>query len=491
MGTGISKLDQMGPFPVRWVALTASWGKIPVTLLSAFLILLIGILDYELDASLGLFYIVPMILAATVLSPVQITFTALICAILRGLFDTQISISEHVLRFVFAVIAYTTMGLFITMLVRSRQQALAHASEIAFEHALREAAEEQLQVLVDSSPAAILTVDQVGSVIAANGAAAEIFGIDERRGVLGRSIRDFLPLLYDALQFDNGKSPFRTAAQFQGRRENGEPFLASAWFSTYLTENGRHLAAIVVDVSEDMRNQEEQKLQQLSAGSRIVAAAASHEIRNLCNGIALIYSSLKKSLRLSGDRSFEALGELVKGLEEMASLDLHSRSHEILEPVDLAQVLDTLRIIVQPDWEEIDGTIHWQIPAGMPAVLADSHSLLQALLNLARNSHRAVQHQPVRQLTVAVSSTREKTIIQMHDSGPGIVDPSRLFQPFQKGATANGLGLYISRALLRSYGGELRLEQGTPGALFVIELQTFQQRFVDDTALFKNSTAAG
>lgn len=482
----IPHLDQNEHVLMRWVALSASMGKIRIILLSALLILVISILDSHFETSLGVFYIVPMVLASTVLSPIEIALMALVCVILRGVFDYNISISEHILRFVFAGIAYITAGLFLTVLVRSRQNALAYANEIAMEHTLRKAAEEQLQNLVDSSPAAILTADQAGTVIAANRAAAEIFGIDEQHGLLGRQIRDYLPLLYDAIQLDNGKEPFRTAAQCQGRRHDGEPFLANAWFSTYSATNSRRLGAIVVDVSEEMRNQEEQKLQQLSASSRIMAAAASHEIRNLCNGIGLIYSSLKRSPGLYTDPGFQALGELVKGLEEMASLDLHSRSQEALEPVDLRQVLDTLRIIIQPDWDEIDGAIHWKIPPDMLPVLADSHGLLQALLNLARNSHRAVQHQPVRLLAVAVSCTREKTVIRLRDSGPGIVDASELFQPFQTGAAASGLGLYISRGLIRSYGGELRLEERTEGAHFTIELQTFRERFFDDGTLFEN-----
>jgi PAS domain S-box-containing protein len=471
---------------MRWVVLIASRGKLRITLLSVLLILLIGLVDSRVEASLGVFYIFPMFLASTVLSSVEIALMALACAILRGLFDYQASIPEHILRFAFSGIAYTTMGLFTTVLVRSRQKAMAYANEITLEHSLRKAVEEQLHVLVDTSPAPILTVDQAGAIIAANGAAAEILGIKESRGLLGRPIRDYLPLLYDALQFDSGKEPFRTAAQCQGRRQDGEPFLANAWFSTYSASNGRRLAAIVIDVSEEMRNQEEQKLKQLSSSSRIMAAAASHEIRNLCNGIGLIYSSLKNSANLSTDPGFQALGELVKGLEEMASLDLHSRSYEALERVHLRQVLDTLRIIIQPDWDEINGAIDWDIPSDTPPVLADSHGLLQALLNLARNSHRAVQHQTVRQLSVAVSSTRDRAMIRIRDSGPGVAEPRNLFQPFQRGAVANGLGLYISRGLLRSYGGELRLEQGTGGAHFTIELQAVQEGFLDGAAFSEN-----
>jgi two-component system sensor kinase FixL len=48
--------------------------------------------------------------------------------------------------------------------------------------------------------------------------------------------------------------------------------------------------------------------------------------------------------------------------------------------------------------------------------------------------------------------------------------PDELFRPFQTGAQAFGLGLYISRAILRSHGGGLRYDPGEPGSCFTVEL---------------------
>jgi signal transduction histidine kinase len=45
-----------------------------------------------------------------------------------------------------------------------------------------------------------------------------------------------------------------------------------------------------------------------------------------------------------------------------------------------------------------------------------------------------------------------------------------LFRPFQQGAIGSGLGLYVSRFLIRRYGGELRFEPSRQGSCFVIEL---------------------
>jgi hypothetical protein len=49
-----------------------------------------------------------------------------------------------------------------------------------------------------------------------------------------------------------------------------------------------------------------------------------------------------------------------------------------------------------------------------------------------------------------------------------------LFEPFQQGADATGLGLYLSRALLRSFRGDLRYDPTVPGCSFVIELMVVQ-----------------
>ncbi|HEY2013538.1 MAG TPA: ATP-binding protein, partial [Bryobacteraceae bacterium] len=60
--------------------------------------------------------------------------------------------------------------------------------------------------------------------------------------------------------------------------------------------------------------------------------------------------------------------------------------------------------------------------------------------------------------------------IRVTDTGPGIDSPEKLFQPFQKGADSTGLGLYLSRAFVRSFRGDLRFDPTVPGCSFVIDL---------------------
>jgi C4-dicarboxylate-specific signal transduction histidine kinase len=220
-----------------------------------------------------------------------------------------------------------------------------------------------------------------------------------------------------------------------------------------------------------MRDREEQNLRQLMEGNRIAAAAVSHEVRNLCVAISLICSSLKEKTTFSQDEDFQGLTSLVQGLETIASLELRAKAQEALEETPLKEVLDNLRIVIEPGWREIGGLVRWRIPPNPPAVVANPHGLLQVFLNLVQNSLRAVQECSVRELTVTVTSQEQKSLVSFEDSGPGVAAPECLFEPFQPGADGSGLGLYVSRAVVRSYGGDLRFEPAPAGSRFTVELQ--------------------
>lgn len=448
--------------------------KSTILAVTAIAIALIATLDWHVGNtfSLGLLYILPMVLGALVLRPGEIALIALLCAFLRACFDVPSTHLELVLRFIFASLSYFISALLVTALVRNRQLVVENLRRVQMEQALRREAEEQLRVLAESSPAAIVTTDQRGVILAANKAAAGLFSVSEGESLHGRVITNYLPLLEGALRMDAAADGFRTAAQCYGRREDGEMFLADTWFSTYRGRDGLRLAAIVVDSSEEMRDREEQSLRQLHRHNRIAAAAVSHDVRNLCSAISMLTNAVGVKHGLTGDEDLENLVRLVKGLEHIAQLDLRTQAQDAVEQVALRSVLDSLRIVVEPNWRESNGSIEWRLPEILPQVIAEPHGLLQAFLNLAQNSHRAVQECEVRELTISATVTEEALVtIRFEDSGPGVARPERLFQPFQPGAEGTGLGLYISRALLRSYGGELRFEPCERGSCFIVELQ--------------------
>jgi two-component system, LuxR family, sensor kinase FixL len=430
-------------------------------------------------ASLGLFYIVPMILGASAFPYAGILALALVCSMLRSVFDLpHPPYLEELLRFVFATLAYASCGFLVASLIRNRELTIDHLARLRREQELRREAEEQLRLLAESSPAAILTIDGQGMVLAANRATNALFMIPEGESMKGRSIARYLPVLGEALRFDPGPEGLRTATQSQGQREDGEIFLANTWFSSYRTNEGMRLAAIIVDSSEEMRAREEQSFRQLSEGSRIAAGAVFHEVRNFCSAMSVISSNLRQKHGVAPDQDLpdedlQALTNLAAGLEKIVAVELRSRAGADLDEVELSAVLDDLRIIIEPDWAEIGGRIRWNIPRDLPTVMADRHGLLQVFLNLAHNSHRAVEakHTGAGELSICVTCEDQRVIVRFLDTGIGVSSSAALFAPFQPGANGTGLGLYVSRAVVRTYGGDLRYEPSATGACFAVELQ--------------------
>lgn len=423
------------------------------------------------NISLAAVYILPMMLGGLVLNPVETAIFAVACSSLRSIFDTPGTPIDLALRFVFAAFAYFISGLFVTGLVKSRQQTEEHLAEIKSEKARRSEAEEHLRVLAESSPAAIFTVDASGIVLAANASANRLFFLPPEASLERRQIGAYLPFLAEVLEKHKDSIGLRTATQCQGTRENGEIFLAHIWFSAYSTLEGKRMAAIVVDISDEMRDREERGLDQLLAGNGLVVAAMAHEVRNACEAMSMLCDDLGERYGLAQDKSFRGLDNLVSGLEVIASHELKPDVRDRMEEVPLKEVLDNLRIVVEPAWREIEGTVRWHLPDEMPVVMAEPHGLLQAFLNLAQNSHRAVQEEDDRELSISVTANDHKVLIRFQDSGPGVRHPEKLFQPFQGSASGSGLGLYVSRLLVRSYNGELSFERQPEGSCFVVELE--------------------
>jgi PAS domain S-box-containing protein len=423
------------------------------------------------DFSLGILYVIPIAIAATVTTRIEIVLMAVLCAYIRGVFTPQATQLEYLLRFAMASLAFSGIGLFVVEMSRNRRLVLTYYDNLRFEQALRKQAEDQLRILADSSPAAILTVNHDAQIVAANRSTQELFGYPTREALIGQNVGDFLEVLANAVRLPSGPREVHTSAWTWARRTDGTTIPVAAWFSTYGRGDDRFLAAIVVDVSEEVRDRERENFRHLVDYHKLFAGAVSHEIRNLCSAAAVVCSTLGRRPGLEEDPDFQALSQLIDGLARMASFELHEKASEKAVSASVAAVLDQLRIIIGPDWQDNDGEVRFEIANNLPRVKADPHGLLQIFLNLAQNSHRAVQDSNVKELLIRAERINDDVIVSFIDSGAGISDPSHLFQPFRPNSKGAGLGLYISRTLARSFEGELNYIPGGPGCRFDAKLK--------------------
>jgi two-component system sensor kinase FixL len=444
--------------------------RLTVCGIAALLMAIIAWVDWRFfDVSIGFLYLFPVLLAASALNSWQILLMAALCGFLREAFDPVRFAPGASERLVVVTAGFAMTGFFVTALNRRRRDLQAHLEERERQIRLRHEAEQQVRVLIETSPLAILTLDASGHVALANESAREMFGF-EGDTLQGSDFATYLPIPYRMLKSPRAGGNLRTNVECKAQRRNGEVFLAHVWLSTYHTSQGPGLAAVLWDASENLRDREGTGFDSMMATSRVVIGAISHEIRNLASAAASAHTRLAADCPVEDNDQYKVLGTLIQGLERIAFAGLRAASDREAVVADLGTLLDEVRIVIEPGLREAGITLIWEVGEGLPLVQADHPSLLQVFVNLARNSARALEGCPVREVRISAAVERDLVAVHFRDSGPGVAQPDELFRPFQAGAQSFGLGLYISRAILRAHGGGLRYDPDGPGSCFTVEL---------------------
>jgi len=219
------------------LALERLWyeqNRIPVLAISGTIILIIAIVDWWTKpyVSLGFLYLFPIMFAAAFLPRWLVAALGVVCAVLAEVFS---SLEPSYVRLTFEALALAGCGLFVGELIRNRHLSLESQA--------------RLKALVETSPAAIVTVDERGFIELANRAAVDLFAPRDGH-LIGNPIAAFLPELHHALRWEEAPQ-FRATMQSSGHRGNGESFTADVWFSTYKEGQTPKVAAIIADVSEE------------------------------------------------------------------------------------------------------------------------------------------------------------------------------------------------------------------------------------------------
>src|ERR1022692_3336444 len=167
-----------------------------VLLTSLGIVLAIAVVDWWTKPyfSLGFLYLFPIMLAAGFLPRWAIALMGIGCALLSERFS-NLDPADAPIRLSFEALALVGCGLFSSEVLRHRR--------------LRLASQERIHVLVETSPAAIVTVDEHGFIELANRAAAELMAPRDGH-LIGQPIAAFLPELHHALRWEEGPQ-FRTS----------------------------------------------------------------------------------------------------------------------------------------------------------------------------------------------------------------------------------------------------------------------------------------
>lgn len=170
------------------------------------------------------------------------------------------------------------------------------------------------------------------------------------------------------------------------------------------------------------------------------------------------------------------MGRIIKNLRAFARQEVEPATR-----VGLAAVVEAALEIVAVRLARDKVVVDWRRPDFAAVVMGGEVRLSQVVVNLLSNACDAMEGGDLRRITIRISRIgADRIALTLRDTGPGIDDPSRIFDPFYStkevgSAEGMGLGLSISYGLVQGFGGRLRGENmsesgGINGALFTVEL---------------------
>ncbi|QFU06874.1 Sensor protein ZraS (plasmid) [Pseudoalteromonas sp. THAF3] len=220
-----------------------------------------------------------------------------------------------------------------------------------------------------------------------------------------------------------------------------------------LKRGARHYQLLVyVSIEQPLRSTEKEAWQKL-------VKVLNHEVRN---SLTPIYS-LTQSLR-EQQQAHSLQAQMLEVIEKRAQHLLnfvasYSKLSQLPQPqlqaIPITELVSRLQVLLP----HID--IDCQSHSGR--LLIDPEQLEQALLNLVRNAEQANTLSGTEGIRLAISKHNQWQL-KLYDNGPGIDNPDNLFVPFYSTKTqGTGIGLVLSREIIRAQGGELTLTNHSQG----------------------------
>ena len=262
----------------------------------------------------------------------------------------------------------------------------------------------------------------------------------------------------------------------------GAAWVRSRWiqrqerFSTTLDEQQQRLEAIEEKLADA------QTLADLGAQTARIGHGLKNAVHSLRGFSTLIERGLEREGgQAAGNAALEGLKSSIDQLERLALDTLQPEApasqDSVAAPVtgsapkpdsDLREVLDAEVAEVSRVHPELRCRIVWEGDGG---VRVPGRVLREVMSNLLLNAAESMGREG--EITIHVTPDGEDHVIGVTDTGPGIAPEihDKLFRPGHSTKSGgHGMGLYLSRSLVQSLGGDLSLRPSESGASFHITL---------------------
>jgi signal transduction histidine kinase len=209
-----------------------------------------------------------------------------------------------------------------------------------------------------------------------------------------------------------------------------------------------------------------------------LAAGAAHEINNPLTAI-LGYSDLLADDAMLPERTRATAAKIREQARRTKNLvqNLLSFARQVPAEKTLLDINTVVTNAVQLralDLHSGGSRIDLQLESVLPAVRGDNNQLMQVFFNIVTNAIDAMGESGGGVLTIKTQRDRGNVTVLFSDSGPGIREPHRVFDPFyttKPVGKGTGLGLSICYGIVQEHGGKINCYNSqTGGAVFRVDL---------------------
>lgn len=334
-----------------------------------------------------------------------------------------------------------------------------------------------LQMVIEHIQVALVCFNEAGDVILFNRAASRLF---KRSGV-----KNLEPLKAEHPELYRGMVSLEAGQRELIRINTDDELLRLAVRATglrILDENYKLIS--LQDIRQELEEQELDSWQKL-------IRVLTHEIMNSVTPVSSLSAAINEMLIDEKGRR-RALDEIEsEDLEDMySSLEtIEDRSRGLLkfvsdyknltrlpkpafEALSVLSLLGHMENLFARDMEQAGIDFRIEKPAGDLSIWADSQMIQQVLINLLNNSMEAVAKRKERTIRLGADSSNGRTSLRVRDNGKGIdpEDADRIFIPFYTTRkNGSGIGLSLSRQIMRLHKGSIYYHSGKKGTTFTLE----------------------
>jgi two-component system nitrogen regulation sensor histidine kinase GlnL len=339
--------------------------------------------------------------------------------------------------------------------------------------------------ILENLTTSVLTFTADLRLMSINPAGEMLFEVSAKK-IVGLKLSELLPhsrrmvkILNQALESHH---PF-TARGVQVKLPGAKTIMVDCTVSP-LTESNSADTALLVELTQVdrlLRLARDESVLERQAANRAVMRGLAHEIKNPLGGLRGAAQLLERELPDQALREYTRI--IIHEADRLRNLvDRMMGPHQPLrkQQVNIHEILEHVRRLILVE-VPVGLTIEREYDPSLPTFEGEPEQLIQAVLNIVRNSVEAMQHKGLIHLRTliergfSIGQKRQRIVLRadIEDNGPGIPEEilEHVFYPMvtaKPGGT--GLGLSIAQDILIKHGGLIECVSRPGQTIFSIYL---------------------